>query len=154
MDSLFTSFVSYLSKICGLDSISSFPAGHVFARTRWDPSYFDIPYGMPPARIEAALCTAIGNTPTIFSRIANPTPRMQRALLAVIDRRMRHREGNAGQLVAMLIEAYASPHVEDAVPGMRDAIELCAHEEHRERVSSVLHFLGDMPAPFDVIEST
>lgn len=147
------SALSYLSKACGLDSINSFPTGHPFARTRWDPSYFDIPYGTPPERIEAAICTAIANTPTIFSRITNPTPRMQRALLAVIDRSVRYQEGNAGQLAAMLIDAYVSPYVEDAVPGLRQAIALCAHEQQRERVGSVLYFLANMPAPFDVIES-
>ena len=153
MRSLFMSVVSYLSKRCGLESVSSFPAGHAFARTHWDPSYFDIAYGTRPERIEAVICNAIANTPTIFSRIANPTPRMQRALLSIIDRSARRNEGNAGQLVAMLIEAYASPHVEDAMPGLRRAIEQCAHEERHERVRSVLYFIATIPAPLDAIDS-
>jgi uncharacterized paraquat-inducible protein A len=147
------STVSYLSKICGLDSVSSFPADHAFARTHWDRSYFDIPYGMSPDRIEAALCTAISNTPTIFSRIVNPTPRMQRALLAIIDRSVRRREGNPAQLATMLIAAYASPYMDDAVPGLRQAIELCAHQEQRERVMSVLTFIANTKAPLEAVQS-
>ena len=147
------SVVSYLSKRCGLESVNSFPAGHAFARTHWDRSYFDIAYGTQPERIEAVICDAIVNTPTIFTRIANPTPRMQRALLSVIDRSVRRNEGNVGQLVSMLIEAYASPHVADAMPGLRQAIELCAREERHERVRSILYFIATIPAPVDAIGS-
>lgn len=147
------SVVSYLSKRFGLESVNSFPAGHAFDRTHWDRSYFDIAYGTPPERIEAMMCDAITNTPTIFSRIENPTPRMQRALLSIVDRGVRRNEGNVGQLVGMLIAAYASPYVEDAMPGLRRAIELCAHEERHERVRRILYFIATIPAPVDAIDS-
>lgn len=44
MSSLFSVALTYLSQVCGLDSISAFPSGHPFARTRWNPAYFDIAY--------------------------------------------------------------------------------------------------------------
>jgi hypothetical protein len=153
MSSLFTSVVSYLSKACGLESVSSFPSGHAYARTHWNPSYFDIPYGMKPEQIERSLCTAIGNTPSIFLHIANPTPRMQRALLAVVAESLRRNDGRAGELAAMLIAAYASPYVEEAVPGLRAEILQSAYEESTERVRRILSFLSNMQAPFDVIEA-
>ena len=152
MSSLFTTALAYLSKVCGLESVDSFPPGHAFARTHWNPAYFDIPYGMKPEDIERSLCTAIGNTPSIFVHIANPTPRMQRALLAVLAESMRRGDGRAGDLAAMLIAVYASPHVQDAVPGLRAEISMTAHEDDRERVHRLLTFLSNMQAPFDVIE--
>src|ERR1035437_5281702 len=103
MSSLFESAVSYLSKALGLESVSSFPSGHVFARSHWNPSYFDIPYGTRPEDIERRMCTAIANTRTIFARIENPAPRMQRALLAVLAERLRRNDRNAGELVGLLI---------------------------------------------------
>ena len=144
--------MSYLSKALGLESVSSFPSGHVFARTRWNPPYFDIPYGTRPDDIERRICTAIGNTPAIFAQIRNPTPRMQRALLAVVAERLRRNDRSAGELVGMLIAAYASPHVQDAVPGLRAEIELSAYEEAGERMRRILSFLANMQAPFDVID--
>ena len=140
MSSLFESAMSYLSKALGLESVSSFPAGHTFARTNWNPSYFDIPYGTKADEIERRICIAIGNTPTIFARINNPTPRMQGALLAVIDERLRRNDRAAGELVVLLIAAYASPYVQDAVPGLRAHIEAWAYDEINERVRGVLAF--------------
>jgi hypothetical protein len=152
MSSLFTTALAYLSKVCGLDSIDSFPSGHAFARTRWNPAYFDIPYGTKPEDIERTLCSAIGNTPSIFLHIVNPTPRMQRALLAVLAESMRRSDGRAGELAGMLIAAYASPHVQEAVPGLRAEISMSAYEDGSERVRRLLAFLSNMQAPFDVIE--
>ncbi len=152
MSSLFAAALAYLSRICGLDSVNSFPAGHAFARTHWNPAYFDIPYGMKPEDIERTVCAAIGNTPSIFVHIANPTPRMQRALLAVIAESIRHNDGRAGELAGMLIAAYGSPHVQEAVPGLRAEISESAYEDPNERVRRVLSFLSNMQAPFDVIE--
>lgn len=153
MSSLFTSIVSYLSKACGLESVDSFPAGHAFAQTHWNPAYFDIPWGMAPEQIERSLCTAIGNTPSIFVHIINPTPRMQRALLAVLAESVRRNDRRAGELAEMLIAAYASPYVQDAVPGLRSVISQSLHEDAAERIRQVLIFLSDMQAPFDVIEA-
>ena len=152
MSSLFESAMSYLSKALGLESVSSFPSRHIFARTNWNRSYFDIPYGTKPDDIERRICTAIGNTPTIFAHINNPTPRMQRALLAVVAERLRHNDRTAGDLAGLLIAAYASPYLQDAVPGLRAEIEASAYEEVGERVRSVLSFLSNMQAPFDVID--
>ena len=153
MSSLFTSIVSYLSKACGLESVDSFPAGHPYARTHWNPAYFDIPWGMAPEQIERSLCTAISNTPSIFMHIANPTPRMQRALMAVLAESVRRNDRRAGELAEMLIAAYASPHVQDAVPGLRSVISQSVHDDAAERVRQVLMFLSNMQAPFDVIEA-
>src|SRR5271165_5770645 len=123
MSSVFKSVTSYLSKQLGLESISSFPSRHIHARTEWSPSHFDIPYGTPPEDIERRICIAIGNTPTIFAHINNPTPRMQRALLAVIAERLQRNDRTAGDLMELLIASYASPHVQEAVPGLRAEIE-------------------------------
>ena len=152
MSSLFESAISYLSKALGLESVSSFPSGHIFFRTNWNPSYFDIPYGTRPENIERRICTAINNTPTIFAHISNPTPRMQRALLAVLAERLRRNDRNAVDLVMLLIAAYASPYVRDALPGLRAVIEASSYEEVGECVRSVLAFLSNMQAPFYVID--
>jgi hypothetical protein len=152
MNPLLTSVLSYLSKVCGLESIHAFPAGHVHARTHWNPAYFDIAYGTDPEQIERVLCDAIGNTPSVFAHITNPTPRMQRSLLAMLDESMRRNDGNAAALVGLLIAAFDSAHVREAVPGLRAAIENSAFDEGRDRVRAILSFLADMRAPFDVIE--
>ncbi|MDO8178587.1 MAG: hypothetical protein Q7T62_10115 [Undibacterium sp.] len=152
MTSLFTATLAYLSKMCGLESVSSFPAQHPFARTSWNPSYFDIAYGMKPDRIEQALCDAIRNTPSIFAHISNPTPRMQRSLLAVLHDSVRRNDGNAAEWAALLIVAYASRYVHEVVPGLRAEIAASAGEAQAERVRSMLAFLANMKAPFDVIE--
>lgn len=144
--------MSYLSQALGLDSVSAFPSGHIFARTNWSRSHFDIPYGTRPEDIDRRICTAIGNTPTIFAHINNPTPRMQRALLAVVAERLRRNDRSAGDLVGLLIAAYASPYVQDAVPGLRAEIAASAYEAPGERVRRALSFLSDMEAPFDVID--
>jgi hypothetical protein len=154
MTSLITSALSYLSKVCGLESIHAFPAGHIHARTHWDPAYFDIAYGTSPEQIERTLCAAIDNTPSIFAHIGNPTPRMQRSLLAVLEQSVRRNDSHAAAaLVGWLIAAYASAHVREAVPGLRAVIERSAQEDGREQVRAILAFLADMRAPFDVIDA-
>lgn len=152
MTSLLLAWLRHLSRICGFDSVDSFPAGHPYARTRWHAAYFDIASDVRPEQIEARLCAAIANTPTVFAHISNPTRRMQRALLGVLDERVRRR-GNTGELVALLEAAYRSPHVPDAVPGLRDAIEQWADAEPQERQRQILAFLAAMPAPFDSIDA-
>lgn len=152
MNSLFESAISYLSRALGLESVSSFPSRHIFARTNWNPSYFDIPYGTKPEDIENRTCIAIGNTPTIFAHINNPTPRMQRALLVVVAERLRCNDGTAGDLVELLITAYASPYVQEAVPGLRAEIEASTYEDVGRRVRRILSFLSNMQAPFNVID--
>jgi hypothetical protein len=141
------------SRALGLETIDSFPPGHAHARTRWDRAYFDIASDMKPDAIERTLCEAIANTPSVFGHIVNPTPRMQRALLAVIDTRMRRSCGQPADLVLLLVDAYRSPHTQDAVPGLRAAIEQTAGGDLPERIRAVLAFLGAMPAAFDVIEA-
>lgn len=152
MTSLFNSSLAYLSKICGLDSVTSFPANHPFARTHWDPSYFDIAYGMKPDRIEQVLCDAIQNTPSIFAHISNPTPRMQRSLLAVLHDSVRRNDGNAAEWVGLLINAYSSRYVQEVLPGLRAEIAGSVGAPSADRVRSLLVFLANMAAPFDVIE--
>jgi hypothetical protein len=140
------------SRALGLETIDSFPPGHAYARTRWNRAYFDIASDMKPEQIERALCESIANTPTVFAHISNPTPGMQRALLAVIDARLRRSCGSPHELARMLVEAYDSPHTQEPMPGLRAAIAATRHLDMRERVQAVLDFLGAMPAAFDVID--
>jgi hypothetical protein len=140
--------LAWVSRTCGFETVDSFPPGHAFARTHWNPAYFDIASDLKPEHIERSLCDSIANTPTIFAHIANPTPRMQRALLAVIDTRMRRSCGNPAELVALLMNAYRSPYTLEAIPGLRAAIEQSAGDTR-----AVLAFLGAMPSAFDVIEA-
>jgi hypothetical protein len=152
MSSLFESAMSYLSKALGLESVSSFPARHVFAHTNWDPSYFDIPYGTTPEEIERRICVAIGNTPTIFGRINNPTPRMQRALINVIAERVRRNDRSVGDLVTQLIDAYESRLVHESIPGLRAEIEATGYEEPSMRARRVLAFLSNERIGLNVID--
>jgi hypothetical protein len=145
--------LSRLSRACGFETIDSFPPGHPHARTRWDRAYFDIASDLKPDAIERALCDAIANTPAIFAHIVNPTPRMQRTLLGVIDTRLRRSCGNPADLVKLLIDAFQSPHTQEAIPGLRAAIEQGQGDEMASTVRRVLDFLGSMPAAFDVIDA-
>lgn len=140
--------LAYLSRVCGFDTIDSFPPGHQYARTRWNRAYFDIASDRKPEQIERALCESIANTPHIFAHITHPTPRMQRALLAVIETRMRRACGNPNDLIALLVDAYRSPYTPEAMPGLRAVIEDSQYDAR-----AVLQFLGATPAPFDVIEA-
>ena len=137
--------LAHLSRVCGFDTVASFPPGHQYARTCWNPAYFDIASDLKPDNIERALCESIANTPLIFAHITPPTPRMQRALLAVIDTRLRRACGNPLDLVALLVHAYRSPVTLDAVPGLRRAIENSQFD-----TGAVLAFLGAMASTFDV----
>lgn len=145
---ILTNALAWVSRVCGFETVDSFPAGHAYARTHWNGAYFDIASDLKPDQIERSICERITNTPSIFTHIANPTPGMQRALLAVIESRMRRSCGTPTDLVAMLINAYRSPYTADAVPGLRAAIV-----ESDGDVRSVINFLGAMPAAFDVIEA-
>jgi hypothetical protein len=140
--------LAYVSRVCGFDTVDSFPAGHQYARTRWNPAYFDIASDLKPEAIERSLCESIANTPLIFAHITHPTPRMQRSLLAVIDTRMRRSCGNPTDLAALLANAYRGPSTPEALPGLRAAIEDSSYD-----ANAVLAFLGAMPAAFDVIEA-
>ena len=144
---ILTNALAWLSRVCGFDTIDSFPPGHPDAQTRWNAAYFDIASDLKPEQIERSICERIINTPTIFAHILNPTPRMQRALLEVIETRMRRSCGTPGDLVALLINAYRSPYTREAVPGLRSAIVNSDGD-----VQAVLGFLGAMPAAFDIIE--
>ena len=152
MTSLFNATLAYLSKVCGLDSVSSFPTNHLFARTHWDPAYFDIAYGTKPDQIDQLLSEAIRNTPHIFARINNPTPSMQRSLLAVLHDSVQRNDGHAGEWAGLLIHAYASHYVHEVLPGLRAEISSSIGAAPADRVRSLLVFLASMAAPFDVIE--
>jgi len=135
-------------RVCGFDTLDSFPAGHPHARTRWNAAYFDIASDLKPDQIERSICERIANTPTIFAHIDTPTPAMQRALLGVIEQRLRRSCGAPTDLVALLVNAYRSPATMDALPGLRQAIVDADGDLH-----AVAAFLGAMPAAFDVIEA-
>jgi hypothetical protein len=65
---------------------------------------------------------------------------------------MRNNRGHAGELAALLITAYQSPHVVEVVPGLRAAIDSTRDQDMSERARSLMAFLGAMQSPFDVIE--
>jgi hypothetical protein len=145
--------LAYVSRVCGFDTVDSFPPGHQYARTRWNRAYFDIASDLKPEQIERSLCESITNTPLIFAHITHPTPRMQRALLAVIETRMRRSCGDPADLATLLVEAYRSPYTPEAMPGLRSAVEQSEGDTPAQRAHAVLNFLGAMPAAFDVIEA-
>jgi hypothetical protein len=142
-----------LSRALGLDTADSFPPGHRYARTRWNAAYFDIASNVQADEMERRICDAIANTPLVFGHIVNPTPRMQRSLLGLLEQRLRlgHRR-EAAQLAALLLRAYGSRDTPEAVPGLRAVIDAGAHLDGNERIAAVLDFLGGSAAPFDVIE--
>ncbi|QBE66936.1 hypothetical protein [Pseudoduganella lutea] len=142
-----------LSRALGLDTADSFPPGHVHARTRWNAAYFDIASDVKPDDMERRICDAIANTPLVFAHITNPTPRMQRALFSVLEQRLRlNHQREAAQLAALLIGAYRSPHIVEAMPGLKAAIAATAHDEAPARIRAVLEFMAQRDAPFDVID--
>jgi hypothetical protein len=145
-------WLRYLSHMLGFETADSFPPGHPYERTRWNGAYFDIASDVKPDQIESRLCDAIGNTPLVFGYITNPTPRMQRALLAMLEERMRNNRGRASELAVLLVNAYDSPHITEVIPGLRAAIAATRHDDMGERARSVMAFLGSTQSPFDVIE--
>jgi hypothetical protein len=148
-----SSLLGRASRALGLETVDAFPPGYRYADTRWDKAYFDIPSDWKPERIEQAIAEAVTNTPSVFAYIAHPTPRMQRALLAVIHARMRRGGTPPNDLLAMLIDAYASPRTPDAMPGLRAAITSTDGYDPSMRVAHLAAWLADMPAAFDVIEA-
>jgi hypothetical protein len=157
LDTLAT-LLSRASRALGLESLDAFPPGHRYARTHWDKAWFDIPSDLKPDAIESVICEAIENTPSAFAHIVHPTPRMQRTLLGVIHARLRRGSGSGGgaaptDLVAMLLDAYASPHTLEALPGLRAAIASTEGYDPSMRVAHLAAFLADMPAAFDVIDN-
>jgi hypothetical protein len=142
------------SRALGLETIDAFPPGHRYADTRWDKAYFDIPSDYKPDRIDQAMAEAIANTPSVFGYIEQPTPRMQRALLAVIHARLRRGGSPPNDLLAMLIDAYDSPRTPEALPGLRAALASTEGYDPSMRVAHLAAWLADMPAAFDVIEGT
>ena len=146
------SWLKHLSRICGFETADSFPPGHPYERTRWNGAYFDIASDVKPDQIEHRLCEAIGNTPLVFGYITHPTPRMQRALFAVLEQRMRNNRGRATELAALLVEAYRSPHTVEAVPGLRAAIARGDQNDPADQARQLMAYLGAMQSPFDVID--
>jgi len=140
------------SRKLGFETITGFPPGHTHARTRWDPAYFDIASDVKPDQIESAVCEAIANTPLVFGRVVNPTPRMQRTVLGIIDARLRA-GGAPADVVRLLIAAYDSADTVEAIPGLREAIASTAQYEMPVRVVRLLDYLASMPSAFDVIEA-
>ena len=141
------------SRALGLETVDSFPPGHPYARTRWNKAYFDIPSDLKPDAIEHVMCEAIANTPLVFREILNPTPRMQRALLAIIEQRLRRGQGAPLDLAGLLVAAYRSPHIAETVPGLRRAILDTSGYEPQVQANVILAFLADAPAAFGVIEA-
>ena len=153
MTSPFSYLLRRLSRALGLETADSFPPGHRYARTRWNAAYFDIASDVPPDAIERRICDAIGNTPLVFAHIVNPTPRMQRVLFGLLEQRLRlDHKREAAQLAALLIKAYGSPDIVEAVPGLRAVIAAGSHLDAGERITRVLDFLAESQAPFDVID--
>jgi len=145
-------WLRYLSHVLGFETADSFPPGHPYERTCWEGAYFDIASDVKPDQIESRLCEAINNTPLVFGYITNPTPRMQRTLLAMLEERMRNNRGRATELAALLVAAYDSPHITEVVPGLRAAIATTRHDDIGERARGLMAFLAGMQSPFDVID--
>jgi len=141
------------SRALGFETADSFPPGHAYARTRWNKAYFDIPSDLKPEAIEQRMCEAIANTPTLFGEIENPTPRMQRTLLALIEARLRRGQGAPTDLAALLVAAYGSAHTVEIVPGLRQAIRDTSGYEPHVQANAILAWLADAPAAFGVIEA-
>ena len=144
----FADLLARFSRMAGFETVDSFPPGHVHAHTRWNGAYFDIASDLKPEQIERSLCESIANTPLIFAHIVNPTPRMQRALLSVIETRMRRSCGDPLDLVALLVDAYRSPHTLEAVSGLRRTIL-----ESDGDARAVIAFLHAEPSAFGVIDA-
>ena len=142
-----------LSRACGFETLDAFPPGHPYARTRWNPAYFDIASDLKPDAIERTLCAAIAATPAIFAHIEHPTPRMQRVLLDAIETRLRRACALPLDLAALLVQAYASPYTLEALPGLRDAVRATEGMEMAVRARALLAFLNDTPAAYGVIEA-
>ncbi|WP_020653238.1 hypothetical protein [Massilia niastensis] len=145
------SLLSRASRAMGLETVDSFPPGHAYGRTRWSKAYFDIASDLGADQMESAICASISNTPLVFAHIRNPTPRMQRALLAIIEARLRRADAPA-DLAYLLVQAYRSPHTPEIVPGLRAAIAANAGIDPAIQAHAVLAFLGDAPAGFGVVE--
>ena len=141
------------SRALGFETADSFPPGHAYARTRWNKAYFDIPSDLKPEAIEQRICEAIANTPSLFGEIQNPTPRMQRTLLGIIEARLRRGQGAPGDLAQLLVAAYRSPHTVETVPGLRQAITDTSGYEPHVQANAILAYLADAPAAFGVIEA-
>ena len=152
LPTILATWLARASRALGLENLDAFPPGHQYARTRWDPAYFDVPSDLSPARIEGVICDAIAATPAVFAWITHPTPRMQRTLLGVIQGLLRR--GTApSDLVALLIDAYDSPDTPEALPGLRAAIAGTEGYDPTMRVAHLQAFLADMPAAFDTIDA-
>jgi len=141
------------SRALGFETADSFPPGHPYARTRWNKAYFDIASDVKPDVIERRICEAIANTPHVFGEILNPTPRMQQALLAVIEARLRRAHGAPVDLAGLLVQAYRSPYTVEVVPGLRQAIRDTSGYEPEVQANAVLAYLADAPAAFGVIDA-
>ncbi|PLY42196.1 hypothetical protein CSZ94_11925 [Janthinobacterium sp. ROICE36] len=153
MNPTIISWLKTLSRVCGFETADSFPPGHPYARTRWEAAYFDIASDVKPDEIERRICAAIANTPSVFAHISNPTPRMQRALLNVIHDRLRRQPGTgATDLVLLLINAYASDHITEAVPGLRTLMFNTQHDDTNLRAHAILELLVGTPRGLDVID--
>lgn len=152
MNPIILKWLRQLSYMLGFETVSAFPAGHPYERTHWNGSYFDIASYVKPDEIENRLCEAITNTPLVFGEITNPTPRMQRELLAALEQRMRFNRGRATELAVLLVLAYDSPHISEVIPGLRAAIASTRHEDIAERARSAMAFLSGTQSPFDVID--
>lgn len=136
-----------VSRACGFETADCFPPGHQYPHTRWNRAYFDIPSDLKADEMERRICDAISNTPSVFAFISNPTPRMQRTLIGMIESTMRRSCGQPVNLAALLINAYASPYTPEATPGMRAVIEASAGQELAMRTQLLLqHLNGTMGA--------
>ena len=145
--------LAHLSRVCGFDTIDTFPPSHVHARTSWNRAYFDIASDLSGDQIERALCESISNTPLIFAHITHPTPRMQRVLLTVIESQLRRAGGNPAHLTALLIQAYDSSATMEALAGLRAAIVATRDLPLNEQVATVQALLSQSPSTFDLIEA-
>lgn len=136
------------SRACGFETADRFPAGHQYPRTRWNRAYFDIPSDLKADAIERRICDAIANTPSVFAHIANPTPRMQHALIALIESTMRRSCGQPVNLATLLVNAYASPYTPEAISGLRQVIDASIGQDPAVRARLLLQHLNSTSGAF------
>jgi hypothetical protein len=73
--------------------------------------------------------------------------------LGIIHARLRRGSVAPTDLVAMLIDAYDSPHTPEALPGLRAALASTEGYDPSMRIGHLQAWLADMPAAFDVIDA-
>ena len=63
---ILTNALAWLSRVCGFDTLDSFPANHPYASTHWNGAYFDIASDLKPDAIYLTHYAQIRDVPRIL----------------------------------------------------------------------------------------